>query len=185
MYRSSCISIWVLCEICIITVSFRAVVCLSMWLRLLPCHWRPPSLSHFRCPILWPSCWSCHMPSMIWSLHHYAHLSFSLKCPPTPDTWIMYSLTLSGSLLKWYLLRGPSLTTTSKIIFPNLLPCFIFPHSIYNLIYMFINLFIYAPPSFALNSVKAGPGPGEPPASKGCPEFLGTQKKKVVKWMDN
>lgn len=131
---------------------------LSMWLCLLPCHWRPLSLSHFHCPILWPSCWSCHMPSMIWSLHHHAHPSFSLKCPPTPDIWIMYSLTLSGSLLKWYLLRGPSLTTTSKIVFPNLLPCFIFPHSIYNLIYMFINLFIYAPPSFALNSVKAGPG---------------------------
>lgn len=83
---------------------------------------------------------------------------FLSKMPPDPR-YLDYVLPyFIWSLLKWYLLRGPSLTTTSKIVFPNLLPCFIFPHSIYNLIYMFINLFIYAPPSFALNSVKAGPG---------------------------
>lgn len=77
--------------------------------------------------------------------------------PPPPNIWMVYSFTLPGSLLKWYLPRGSSLTTASKISFPSFLACLIFPHSIYNLIY--IKLFVCTLPHLTLTLWEQELGP--------------------------
>lgn len=90
-------------------------------------------------PSLWPSCWSFHKLGVSWM--PCSSLPSSHPRPPSISRY------LDGLLLysTWYLPRGPSLTTASKISFPTFLACLMFPHSIYNLLYILICLFVPFP----------------------------------------
>lgn len=115
----------------------------SMWPRVLFFHLLSLSLLQFFCLFLWPSCCPCYMPSRIYSLHLLSSLQGVPHPPaPPPGVWMGHSLAVSGSLLKWCLLRELSLTAASRATFPRPLTLLFFLIAFTTLcVCSFINLF--------------------------------------------